>query len=414
MLTIQRAKNRQTQISQPKIGLAIAGGGPLGAIYELGALHALNESVEGLHLHRLAVYVGVSAGGFVAASLANGLSTAQLVRIFTGGADSEFSFKPEDFLRPAYREYLDRAAALPAILSEALLEYARHPIRTGVTETMGRLSRAIPVGLFSNKRILNFLERSFSSDGRSDDFRKLPGKLFIVAVDLDNGTAVRFGSPGYDHVPISTAVQASAALPGLYPPVRIDGHYYVDGALRRTMHASAVLEEGVDLLLGINPLVPFESEPDDDLTARHKDWVANLVDGGLPMVLSQTFRAMIQSRIKVSLDKYSDRYENVDLLLIEPDRGDEDLFFANVFSYSSRRRLVEHAYAAARAQIRARAEELEQLLAPYGLRLRHELLADANHKFADSLTEKGVYHAPAARQLERTLSELDEILESYQ
>jgi hypothetical protein len=123
---------------------------------------------------------------------------------------------------------------------------------------------------------------------------------------------------------------------------------------------------------------------------------------------------MIQSRIKVSLDKYSDRYENVDLLLIEPDRGDEDLFFANVFSYSSRRRLVEHAYAAARAQIRARAEELEQLLAPYGLRLRHELLADANHKFADSLTEKGVYHAPAARQLERTLSELDEILESYQ
>ena len=31
-------------------------------------------------------------------------------------------------------------------------------------------------------------------------------------------TAVRFGSPGWDDVPISRAIQASAALPGLYPP----------------------------------------------------------------------------------------------------------------------------------------------------------------------------------------------------
>ena len=215
MLTISRAKGRRRQLTHPKIGLAIAGGGPLGAIYELGALHALDESIEGLSLHRLAVYVGVSAGGFIAASLANGLSTGQMVRIFTGGADSEFSFEPEDFLRPAYREYLSRAVALPGIISDALLQYTRHPLRTSVTETMGRLSRAIPVGLFSNKRIQKFLERSFTSDGRSDDFRELAAKLYIVAVDLDNGSAVRFGSSGNDTVPISVAVQASAALPGL-------------------------------------------------------------------------------------------------------------------------------------------------------------------------------------------------------
>ena len=410
MLTIRRAKGRSTQLTHPKIGLAIAGGGPLGAIYELGALHALDESIEGLHLHRLAVYVGVSAGGFVAASLANGLSTAQMVRIFTGGKDAGFAFDPEDFLRPAYREYLSRAATLPSIISEALLQYARHPLRTSVTETMGRLSRAIPVGLFSNKRIQQFLERSFTSGGRSDDFRELRAKLFIVAVDLDNGTAVRFGSVDNDSVPISAAVQASAALPGLYPPVQIDGRYYVDGALRRTMHASAALKEGVDLLLGINPLVPFESDEDDDLTARHKDWVANLVEGGLPMVLSQTFRAMIQSRIKVSLDNYSDRYTDVDMLLIEPDRGDEDLFFTNIFSFSSRRKLVEHAYTAARNQLRSHQDELEKMLAPYGYRLRRNLLADEDRMLEDSLSENRAIHAAAARKLDRVLDDLDEVL----
>nr|WHW29683.1 hypothetical protein [uncultured bacterium] len=410
MLTISRAERPQTQIQKPKIGLAIAGGGPLGAIYELGALHALDESIDGLRLHRLDVYVGVSAGGFVAASLANGLSTSQMVRIFSGEKDSEFFFKPEDFLRPAYREYLSRARSLPAIIAEALLQHARHPLRTSLTESMSKLSRAIPVGLFSNQRIQKFLERTFSGGGRSDDFRKLSCKLFIVAVDLDNGTAVRFGSEGFDDVPISTAVQASSALPGMYPPVQINGRYYVDGALRRTMHASAALQEGVDMLLGINPLVPFESEREDELTARHKDWVANLVEGGLPMVLSQTFRAMIQSRIKVSLDKYSDRYKGIDLILVEPDRGDEDIFFTNVFSFSSRKRLLEHAYMATRRQIRRRQAELQELLDPYGLVINQALLADETHDLARSLLNDPSYHAPAARKLGRVLDDLDDVL----
>ena len=177
------------------------------------------------------------------------------------------------------------------------------------------------------------------------------------------------------------------------------------------MHASAALEEGVDLLLGINPLVPFESDYDDDITARHKDWVANLVEGGLPMVLSQTFRAMIQSRIKVSLDKYSDRYENVDLLLIEPNRGDEDLFFTNIFSFSSRRKLVEHAYLSTRMQLRSRVDEMENLLAPYGYRLRKKLLFDDNHDLNDSLSRNPTYSSPVARRLGSALDELDEILE---
>ena len=65
-----------------RIGLALAGGGPLGAIYEIGALCALEESIDGLRFTQCHGYVGVSAGGFVAAGLAIGIGPRELCRSF--------------------------------------------------------------------------------------------------------------------------------------------------------------------------------------------------------------------------------------------------------------------------------------------------------------------------------------------
>jgi predicted acylesterase/phospholipase RssA len=64
----------------PKIALALAGGGPGGAVYEIGALRALDEAVEGLDLNQVGMYVGVSAGAFISACLANQLTPAQMCR----------------------------------------------------------------------------------------------------------------------------------------------------------------------------------------------------------------------------------------------------------------------------------------------------------------------------------------------
>ena len=40
---------------------------------------------------------------------------------------------------------------------------------------------------------------------------------------------------------------ASASFPIVFPPVEIDGRHYVDGALKKTIHASVLLDEGLDL-----------------------------------------------------------------------------------------------------------------------------------------------------------------------
>ena len=105
MLSLHAASSpRPDAAVAPRIGLAIAGGGPVGAMYELGALRALDEACDGLDLTRLDCYVGVSSGAFFAAGLANRMDTAELCRIFISGDSEDVHFRPETFLRPALGE----------------------------------------------------------------------------------------------------------------------------------------------------------------------------------------------------------------------------------------------------------------------------------------------------------------------
>jgi predicted acylesterase/phospholipase RssA len=407
MLTIYPASKRAPRGRQPSIGLAIAGGGPVGAVYELGALRALEESIDGLKLNQLDTYVGVSAGAFIAATLANRISCTELCRIFMGVPHAELKFVPERFLRPAYREYFERAARLPAIARDALKMVASDPLHTNASEVLALLSRALPSGIFDNETIHDFLEESFKVAGRGNNFSDLDCNLYVVAVDLDSGQSVRFGRDETPGVPISKAVQASAALPGLYPPVRIGDRYYVDGALRRTLHASVALDKGVDLLLGINPLVPFaagENEASKRVGAR------KLINGGLPLILSQTFRALIQSRMQVGFAKYQSSHPRASLLLVEPGRDDETIFFTNVFSYSSRNALCEHAFQATRADLRHQAEQVAPVLANYGLSLNMDALNDHGRTLSASIDHAVESHTRSSRKLSRTLDELEALL----
>lgn len=401
MLLIHRARNRR---GGGRVGLAVAGGGPLGGTYELGALRALEEAIEGLDLTRVDVYVGVSSGAFIAAGLANGISIEQMIRIYILGDPDEPRFRPEDFVRPAFREFLRRSWRVPRILLDWLRNLLSHPSGDGFGEIFGDLGTLVPTGLFDNDAIGAFLAELFSRPGRSDDFRKLKRLLYIVAVELDTGEIVRFGAPGHDHVPISRAVQASAALPGLYPPVEIDGRYFVDGALRRTLHASVAMDEGIDLLIGLNPLVPFDAR----LARRgHRNVGTTLLEGGLPAVLSQTFRTLLQSRMQVGLAKYDQAYPRTDRIICEADPDDAELFFTNVFSYSSRRRMCEHAYRRTLADLGQRRAELEELLDRHGLRLRPELIEDRKRSLFDGIRPRRPASIPAIADLRNALDALE-------
>ena len=196
-------------------------------------------------------------------------------------------------------------------------------------------------------------------------------------------------------------MQASAALPGLYPPVEVRGRHFVDGALRRTMHASVLLERGVDLLIGINPLVPFNSDSSDD-AGEHR-----LAEGGLPAVLSQTFRTLLQSRMQAGLARYAQQYPDVDQLVFEPNAGDGELFFANAFGFAARRRVCELAYRNTLADLRARRESLRPLLAAHGISLRDEVLDDEQRTLVGGLSQPPPRSTETTARLRRALDDAE-------
>jgi len=396
--------------------LALAGGGPLGAIYEVGAMCALEESLVGLDFTKLDHYVGVSAGGFLVAAMANGMTPRELCASFIEN-DNEKSetFDPSWLMEPAYGEFARRGIMLPGLLLSAF--WGMTLGRKSFMTALERLAPGLPTGAFSNQQVDTQLARLFSQKGRTNDFRKLKTKLTLVATNLDSAEPAPFGRPGWDHVPISQAVQASSALPGLFPPVEIDDQYYVDGALKKTMHASVALDDGVDLLLCLNPLVPFDATSPQVAKVMQrglpseKRKIPRIVDGGLPAVLSQTFRSMIHSRMELGMKHYEHAYPHTDIILIEPDHRDPELYLANTFSYAQRRHLAEHAYQQTRQMLRSRKTGLSAKLARHGISLNHDVLDDI-HRHLSKPAKAPTRIGRAVATLQEVMDDLTEVVAS--
>jgi predicted acylesterase/phospholipase RssA len=398
-----------------KIGVALAGGGPLGGVYEIGALIALNEALDGMDFQHVTVYVGVSAGAMISALLANGIAPEDMARVFIRPRPGDARFSPVLFLQPAYREYLRRLASVPGLLLDSSFRYLRNPFRRTLLESFSGITRAIPTAIFDNRPIERFLSELLSNRGYSNDFRELEKELYIIAVELDTGQSVRFGASGTDDIPISRAVQASTALPGLYPPVKIQGRDFVDGGLKKTLHASVALDAGCDLLFCINPIVPYDADlaPEDEQKRHDK-----LVQGGLPVVLSQTFRSIIHSRMRVGMSKYDSSYEQSKVVLFEPDRHDSRMFFTNLFSYADRENVCQHAYRTTRRDLRLRLDELVPVLDAHGITVRSDILDERGRHFSaaledsSGLDEVGLYLNPTTNRLSEALDRLDKWMDS--
>lgn len=365
-----------------KFGLALGGGGPLGGIYEIGALRALDEVLEGLDMNDLHTYVGVNAGSFVAANLANQMTPAQMCRIFVRNEADVHPFHPAVFYKPALSEYFQRTKAVPKILLKAWMNFLTQPNDQSVLESLTALAQAIPSGIFDNEGFHQYVARSYNAIGRTNDFKQLRKNLIVIAADLESGKTVRFGSDGLQHIQISKAIQCSMASPGLYRPVEVDDHYYVDGTLNKGMHTSVAFDDGADIVFAINPVVPIDVSQavDSGSMSRHE-----LTQSGMPNVLSQAYRTMVHSRLNSGLKNIKRDYPGKEVVLFEPIRNDSNLFFSSVFSFNARKMMCEQAYQLTRASIRSRVEELEGLLAPAGVRIRHDILNDETRTLSTGL-----------------------------
>jgi hypothetical protein len=128
-------------------------------------------------------------------------------------------------------------------------------------------------------------------------------------------------------------------------------------------------------------------------------------------VLSQTFRAIIHSRMQVGMGKYDTEFPHADVILFEPNRNDADMFFTNIFSYSSRKRLCEHAYQKTRAELWQRRHELTPVLERHGVHLNLDLVRDPGLNLVRTVARpkaaRGTAAKRAATSLAHCLDDLD-------
>jgi predicted acylesterase/phospholipase RssA len=378
----------------------------LGGVYEVGALRALEEAIDGLDLNRLDVYVGVSAGAFVGAHLVNGITVTDMLRgLRADPADGRRAkvFDPGIFFVPAFREVGRLGLQLPWTVLETLSQVLTGAEGTGLAGSIEGLGAMLPLCLFDNQPIRDYLHKLFARPGRTDDFRRLARQFFVMATDIDTGEAVVFGRRGLDHVPISHAVQASTAVPGLYLPVQVEGRCCVDGVLLKTMHATMALGHGADLLFAVNPLVPWNSDTADPQEAVRRKAILR---SGLPALLSQCFRILIHSRVAMGIERAARNYPDADLVLFEPESTEHRLF-TNLFRFHSRLEVCAIGYQQTRKSLWSRRRILGPMLEKHGLALRLEVLADPQRRVWDCLGRSRREEPSVAEQLDAALRSLE-------
>src|SRR6059036_2035955 len=97
-----------------KTALVLGGGGFTGAVYEIGALRALDLLSVNRTVNQFDVYVGTSAGAFVAALTANGVTPEEMMRVVNQQVPTPFrDIDLNTLLRPNIPEFIRKGAGLP-------------------------------------------------------------------------------------------------------------------------------------------------------------------------------------------------------------------------------------------------------------------------------------------------------------
>ena len=347
-----------------------------GAIYEIGVLAALEERLENASLTDFDVFIGVSAGAYISALLANGITPGVLYRNVTRAARSRTDIDDLSLFRLNVEEILLRLAKAPVTILDAAWDYYKNSHETTLTDLVSSLGALLPSGVFRNDGLESWLSAWLDHPGRTNDFRKLKKTLRIVAVDLDTGEAATFGGPGLDTVPISKAVAASCALPGLYKPVRIGGVDYIDGGVRKTAHLSLAFRERCGLAICVNPIVPLRYLPQGETSGTNGR--GDLKRGGLATILDQVFRVTLHSRMNYGMSRYRREDPDADILLFEPRAEDLPRVMRNIMRTSGRVRIAEYAYRTTMRTIDADYPRLKRLFARHGLKLRPASVIDGS------------------------------------
>ncbi len=328
---------------RPRCALALAGGGVIGGMYEVGALAALEERLEGTCTFE--IYVGCSAGSVVASILANGVSASELYRILDQDLVDPLNFRRNAvYASDSFRQAFGRFGRLIWAVSKN----AMVGLRGSIPDMLARVERDLPAGFFSLRALEQWIRETFETRGLTNRFSELPRTLLIPAIDLDRAERVVFGRDELRDVPVSQAVAASSAIPGFFEPYPVGGRDYVDGGVGFCGHADLAAEAGADTVLVINPLVP-----------TLLDGTAVMRTRGLYSIMEQANRIYSQNLLQLGLATLAVKHPRTEFVLLQPPRADTPLFGPSM-GFEASRAALRFGYTSTRAWLELQGSPLVQ------------------------------------------------------
>ena len=400
-----RPKRLRGRKRPSKTALVLGGGGFTGGVYEIGALRALDLLAVNSTVNNFDVYVGTSAGSFVAAMLANGVTPEEMMRVINERLPSELDDLDLDkVLRPNYLGFLQKAAMLPLRTAELLLQ----PGRDG--RVLGDRHRRRARGGAADRPLLGQRDRRVRrrrcspTTARVNDFRLLDNELYVTATDLDTCERIVFGEEGWDDVPISKAVQCSTALPIVYKPVDLKGRQLVDGGIRSTTNVDIAVEHGAKFIVVVNPLVPYVNDFEKTIPTVFGNRVRRVSDMGLPAIANQAFRLIAHARLHQAVEQWQERYPGVDIVLIEPEPNDELMFGTPIMDYSRRLQIARHGFESVTATLAQDYDRYKEIAERHGLEISERRVRRVVERAAEE--EEPEQTSAWRRVLEQTTSAL--------
>lgn len=360
-----------------RTALVLGGGGITGASYHLGVLNAMEAAGGDFSVNDFDMYVGTSAGAVIGAFLANGITPAELVRANLYQQDADLpAIGADEIMLPDRKGLVRSVVRWPFGVLGAARRYLGHPFTTSLIDGLGALAEGLPSALYTTDGTERYVRRVLEAPGRSNTFEGTTRRLFITATDIDNARRVVFGENEKELVPISEAAAASTAIPLLYAPRRIGDHEYLDGGLRSTTNLDIALAHGAELIVCINPLVPYVHDVHHLLPTATGLPSRHMAEKGFPHIAAQTFRIMAAAQLEKEVELITETHPDVDIVLVEPRRDDEHLFIFNLMDYASRERVARHAFESVAIDLVTRFPEYRRVLGRHGLKIRRDLLVE--------------------------------------
>ena len=212
---------------RPVIGLALGGGGAP-AMSEIGVLQWFED-------HRIPVDViaGTSMGSIIGALYATGHTPEQMKQIMT-----EDSINSVFRIEQAYSAQSFRRREDSRDIPNAITVGLRHGLK-------------FRNSLLTDAGLNELLEKEFLRYNDQTDFNTLPIPFRSQATDLTDAKTVTFARGS-----LRDAVLASASIPGVFRPLNLNGHQYVDGAILENLPTPQVKAMDADVILAVSLKLP--------------------------------------------------------------------------------------------------------------------------------------------------------------